>query len=683
MAELNIKDFSLEKRFWIERIKKTYFQLVLVFIYTLFVLSSDFLKTKSAATVWFLVLGIVFSAGLYRYIHHIKTRVSLSKWKSLEFLLPCLLIIESLIQFFGKPLLLFIYIPLIVVISSNFPFKVVISSILAIFLLGLPTQWWLKGYLTAESGSYFAILATGIISYYIFYKKTAVSKKAIEDLGKLKSSALSLDVSTEANLFNEDRFSHLVKSVLDTEKELRDMLNLAKKITDIDYATLFVLEGDRIVVKSSTEDVNLEPALRWREDYLLSAIKEKKPLVIAGSEGDTKAGGSSLYVPVSDGNIVIGVIEMVSRKGFAFGEREKDLALSFAAQIGRMLGKARSYIEVERFAKGFKSLHEASRALSASLKVEEIADKLVGFVSGMISLSAVGFLIPDKGELRVIANRGLDAEKDSFYPKGTYFDLIIKNKQVLLFSHLDRKRGIYPFRNDNIRTFLGIPLVGSENELFGILTLISTEPDAVSSFYGHFLNILADHAALSITNAKLHNEVERLAITDGLTGLYNHKHFQERLNDEFQRIERIPQPISLILIDLDHFKKINDLYGHPSGDAVLVNLALMLKKTLRGIDIIARYGGEEFAAVLLNTESHRAQKIAERLRVKVLNTAFSVGGSKLSLTLSIGIATYPYDAKTKEDLISRADEALYYAKRNGRNQACLWKNIGKNRKWWS
>lgn len=660
-----------------ERVKKTYFQLILVFIYTLFVLSSDFLKTKSAAMVWFLVLGIVFIAGLYRYIRHIKTRISLSEWKSLEFLLPCLLIIESLIQLFGKPLLLFIYIPLIVVISSNFPFKVVISSILAIFLLGLPTQWWLKGYLTEESCCYFAILATGIISYYIFYKKTAVSKKAIEDLEKLKSSALSLEVSTEANLFNEDRFSHLIKSVLDTENELRDMLNLAKKVTDIDYAALFVLEGNRIVMKSSTENVNLEPAHYRGEAYLLSAIKEKKPLVIAGSEGDTNAGRHSLYVPVSDGSIVIGVIEMVSsRKGFAFGEREKDFALSFAAQIGRMLGKARSYIEIERFAKGFKSLHEASRALSASLKVEEIADKLVGFVSGMISLSAVGFLIPDKGELRVIANRGLEAEKDSFYPKGTYFDLIIKNKQVLIFSHLDGKRGIYPFRNDNIRTFLGIPLVGSENELFGILTVISTEPDAVSSFYGHFLTILADHAVLSITNAKLHNEVERLAIIDGLTGLYNHKYFQERLSDEFQRIERIPQPISLMLIDLDHFKKINDLYGHPSGDAVLVNLALMLKKTLRGIDIIARYGGEEFAAVFLNTESPRAQKIAERLRVKVLNSSFSVGESKLSLTLSIGIATYPYDAKTKEDLISRADEALYYAKRNGRNQACLWKNIG-------
>jgi diguanylate cyclase (GGDEF)-like protein len=180
-----------------------------------------------------------------------------------------------------------------------------------------------------------------------------------------------------------------------------------------------------------------------------------------------------------------------------------------------------------------------------------------------------------------------------------------------------------------------------------------------------------------ITNAQLHKEVEKLAVTDGLTGLHNHRHFQERLSEEFQRLERIPQPLSLMLIDIDHFKKINDVYGHPAGDTVLTNLAVILKKTLRGIDILARYGGEEFAAVLMGTESSGAKKMAERLRASVMNSPFFIDENKLTVTLSIGLATHPHDAAAKDELINKADQALYYAKKNGRNQVCAWKDVAK------
>ena len=141
----------------------------------------------------------------------------------------------------------------------------------------------------------------------------------------------------------------------------------------------------------------------------------------------------------------------------------------------------------------------------------------------------------------------------------------------------------------------------SENEVIGIFAVTSKKPDALSSFHVQFLKILADQAAMAMTNANLHKEVGRLAMTDGLTGLFNHKHFHEMLLMEFQRTERMPQTLSLMLIDIDHFKKINDSYGHPAGDMVLASLAAILRKTLRGIDILARYGGEEFAAVLINT----------------------------------------------------------------------------------
>jgi diguanylate cyclase (GGDEF)-like protein len=235
---------------------------------------------------------------------------------------------------------------------------------------------------------------------------------------------------------------------------------------------------------------------------------------------------------------------------------------------------------------------------------------------------------------------------------------------------------VSPFKVSDTKTFFGVPII-PENEVLGVLAVTSHEPDAISSFQVHLITSIADQAALSIINAQLHKQVEKLALTDGLTGLYNHKHFQERLNEEFQRLKRIPQTLSLMLIDIDYFKKINDTYGHPAGDIVLNRIAQFLKKTLRGIDIIARYGGEEFAAVLMGTDRSGAKKMAERLRTSVMDNPFIIDEDRLSVTVSIGVATHPNDAETKEDLISRADQALYFAKESGRNRVCTWKDAAK------
>ncbi len=623
---------------------------------------------------------IAAGTGFYLYI---KKRSALSEWKNLEFLLPLLLIIQSLIQFSGKPLLTLLYIPFVVVISSYFHLKVIIGCLLAILFLGLPTLLWNKGYLTQAGGIYLSILVTGIISYYIFYRATKISKKAVKDLEQLKSSALNLEASTESSLLDEDRFSHLLKSIFETQKELDSMINFTKKLTGADSATLFILEGDNLVLKSSTE--NIGPELTYDDGgYLSGIIKGKKPIIQPKFKDGffelrysrPKDKGSFLCVPVLDGDIPVGILIADSCRENAFGEREKETAMEFALQINQILRRTRTYMEVERFARGFKALHDASKDLSSSLKVEEIAERFVDLVSGMLSSSAVGYFITDKGKLRVVARKGFEPEKESFYPKGTYFDLIIRNKQPMHFSHLHKKEGIFPFKTSGIKSFLGIPLI-SENDVIGIIAVTSKEPDAISSFQVHIIKTLADQAALYIINARLHKEVEKLAITDGLTGLYNHKYFQEKLSEEFKRIKRIPQPLSLMLIDIDHFKKINDAYGHPAGDTVLENIALILKKALRGIDILARYGGEEFAAVLVGTGGNGAKKMAERLRASMIKNPFFINENKLTVTVSIGIATYPHDVATRDNLIDRADQALYYAKKNGRNQVCEWKEIAK------
>ena len=177
---------------------------------------------------------------------------------------------------------------------------------------------------------------------------------------------------------------------------------------------------------------------------------------------------------------------------------------------------------------------------------------------------------------------------------------------------------------------------------------------------------------LRIQKALEHARTRRLASTDGLTGVYNHRSFQERLSQEIARADRYSRPLSVLMIDVDHFKVYNDTYGHPQGDIVLQDLARLLQEMSRTSDTVARWGGEEFAIILPETDSVGAQKIGQRLCEQVERYPFP--GQELmpggTLTISIGVATYA-SASSKEALLQGADTALYTAKREGRNRVCI------------
>lgn len=171
-------------------------------------------------------------------------------------------------------------------------------------------------------------------------------------------------------------------------------------------------------------------------------------------------------------------------------------------------------------------------------------------------------------------------------------------------------------------------------------------------------------------------ELARLSISDGLTGLYNHRHIQEVVHEEFERAKRTREPLSVVMFDLDHFKRVNDTYGHQVGDRVLQEMARILRSTAREIDKLGRYGGEEFIAVLPDTGIDDAVTFAERVRERVERHPFDVGrGQPIHLTVSAGVATYPHPAVyNPKTLIHRADQALYAAKNAGRNRVMRFEN---------
>jgi diguanylate cyclase (GGDEF)-like protein len=181
---------------------------------------------------------------------------------------------------------------------------------------------------------------------------------------------------------------------------------------------------------------------------------------------------------------------------------------------------------------------------------------------------------------------------------------------------------------------------------------------------------LAEQAAVSIENVGLHETVERQAVTDELTGLFNRRRFQEAMATEVERSKRFGQPVGLVLLDLDDFKNVNDTYGHQQGDLVLREVARVLRETSREIDEPARYGGEELAVVLPGTDLEGAYNLAERVRAGIEELALPLldGEGVLSVTASFGVATLPGSADDMRDLVAAADEALYRAKRAGKNR---------------
>ncbi len=203
----------------------------------------------------------------------------------------------------------------------------------------------------------------------------------------------------------------------------------------------------------------------------------------------------------------------------------------------------------------------------------------------------------------------------------------------------------------------------------GKLTEVLYNASVYRSEKGAVAGVLA--VARDITERKRAEQAEELASRDGLTGLYNHRTFYLLLKDEIVRTQRFKRSVSLLMLDIDYFKRVNDTYGHQAGDAILRGISDLLVKQARTVDRVCRYGGEEITVILPETDAIGAMKTAERLRAAVERQPFGIGGGKTaSINVSIGVATYPQQVNSLEELVKAADVALYAAKQGGRNRAC-------------
>lgn len=216
-------------------------------------------------------------------------------------------------------------------------------------------------------------------------------------------------------------------------------------------------------------------------------------------------------------------------------------------------------------------------------------------------------------------------------------------------------------------------LMHSKGEKYGILVIARARKGIFNEEELGMARIISNQSNIIIDNIRMYEKIQRYAVADGLTGLYNHRYFQEQLEKEYSRSLRFHLMLSLIILDIDHFKNVNDEHGHQAGDVILKELSRLLKKCVREIDLVARYGGEEFVIILPETPKRNAIIVAERMRAAIQECDFPHDPEPLRITASLGVAGYPEDdITTRLDIISKADLALYKAKRDGRNQVCLY-----------
>jgi diguanylate cyclase (GGDEF)-like protein len=225
---------------------------------------------------------------------------------------------------------------------------------------------------------------------------------------------------------------------------------------------------------------------------------------------------------------------------------------------------------------------------------------------------------------------------------------------------------------------LELPLI-SHGKVLGILQIDWNSKQDLSEKDKKNFTILTNAAAIAFDNAILHMRMQELTIIDELTGLYNYRYFKIKLTDEIRRADRYSQPLAMLMIDVDHFKIINDSQGHQTGNIILQEIVSLIKYSVRDVDIVARYGGEEFVVLLPQTGTRNAVSIAERMRRNVEKAYFtnSQGQRDVKVTISIGIAIYPEGVTSAEQLLERVDQAMYIAKNKGRNRVSTADETGK------
>ena len=385
-------------------------------------------------------------------------------------------------------------------------------------------------------------------------------------------------------------------------------------------------------------------------------------------------------VPVMENDQLRGVLLTDRKDDAPFSESEQELLLAATRYVLRAIQNERVFVQLERAKVEQGKLYRAARALGAAMSERDVVEAGVRSAREVASFDFAAVTLYDEAKrmhvIRAVSGESVEGLVGAkFRHNAGLVSMVVQNRHPLPYrGQFDPARQIVfapRVAPPPMSAMLVLPLLVHERPL-GTLVLGSRRPGAFGDAVRPTLEVLASHVAVSLSGARMMKRLEELATRDGLTGLYNKRALLEMSQDKLAAAKRFSRKLSLLVVDIDHFKKVNDTYGHDQGDVVLKGLGVILRKAKRTTDAVARFGGEEFVIVCEETDREGAMLLAERVREELQRTTFQTPQGEIAVTCSLGVSTFPDAGTDWETLFKAADEALYVSKRSGRNRCTAW-----------
>jgi diguanylate cyclase (GGDEF)-like protein len=461
---------------------------------------------------------------------------------------------------------------------------------------------------------------------------------------------------------------HVQSCVLLWLDDRGETLSIKEMVTDSDFvqeapfpAVSGVLGG---VVKNRTSLAVLQPGAKGVPYYAGPATV-----------------GAFLGVPVLEAGHLRGVLCLDRAEAQAFTAEERDLLEEAARHLVHTVQAERMFCAVERSKYEQERFFKATELLNSAVGLQAVCSTAFLAVREIVDFDHGALTLLQNGRHTIVATSGealAEYQGHSYADNAGLVAMAIKNRHFLPAGGelRDRHQLIFakPVTVPAVESLLVYPLI-SGDEALGAFVIAARARGLFTPDRRELLGVIANQVAVSVQNALRYEQLDALATTDRMTGLVNKGALPERFKAMLERARRTRKPVSVLLTDIDHFKSVNDTYGHQVGDEVLKTIAAVLKNQARTIDVVARWGGEEFVLVLEDTDGRGALKLAERIREEVARLTHASDQGPFQRTMSIGVSVFPSDDEDMEVLVKKADQALYYAKEHGRNQVVLFETI--------
>ncbi len=527
-------------------------------------------------------------------------------------------------------------------------------------------------------------------------RATATARVA-EQLDRLKQDARSYRLlgagdATGQDERSEDRLAR--SSVEEIHQSVHYALDLLRRSLDLHTAVLLWLNesGTHLRISelsSASDDINDAPFSAG--DGVLGAVVAQKSRV---SLHNLKPSYKVPYyasacpvralaaIPVLDGDKLRGVLAIDREDNRPFSPHEEEIAAQAARFCLRAIQNERVFVQLERAKVEQGKLYRAAQSLGAALSEKDVLEAGVKAAREIASFDLAAVTVFDEATRthEVCAAKSADGEVDDlvgvrFSHNTGLVSMVVQNRYPLPY------RGEYDVAHQVVLgkrfpwpkhpSLLVLPLLIHDRAL-GTLILGARRRHAFGDSVRPTLEVLASHLAVSLSNARMVHKLETMATTDSMTGLLNKRAMLDAAVQKIAAAARFDRRLSVVTVDIDFFKKVNDTYGHDVGDLVIRGLGEVLKRQKRKTDEVARFGGEEFVVLCEQTDEKGAMLLAERIREELKKTVFHARNGTLQVTCSVGTATFPEAGRDWDTLFKSSDEALYVSKRSGRDRSTAW-----------